>query len=154
MKIPANIATFWSEFAVVTPEDISGRFHEAFHFDDHEASANGLCRLVLAGRKRATAALLWAHEVDNRRLPEPGDLSVVTNWAGDPQCVIETRAVDVVPFEEVSAEFAAVEGEGDGSLRYWRDVHWDYFGRECERIGRLPDRRMPVVCERFEVIYP
>ena len=48
---------------------------------------------------------------------------------------------------------AATEGEGDGSLRYWREVHWAYFGRVCKRIRRVPSPRMPIVCERFEVIY-
>ncbi|HEY6135555.1 MAG TPA: ASCH domain-containing protein [Rubrivivax sp.] len=50
-------------------------------------------------------------------------------------------------------EFAATEGEGDGSLRYWRRAHEAYFARECERIGRVPESHMPVVCERFDVVY-
>ena len=57
------------------------------------------------------------------------------------------------PNMEVPEEFAATEGEGDGSLRYWREAHWEYFGRECERIGRARDLKMPVVCERFEVVF-
>jgi uncharacterized protein YhfF len=71
----------------------------------------------------------------------------------EPVCVIETTQVHVSPFEEVSEAFAAAEGEGDGSLKYWRDAHWPYFARECRRIGRAPDARMPVVCERFALIY-
>ena len=82
-----------------------------------------------------------------------GDLSVVTRWSGAPVCVIETRQIEVLPFEQVSAEFAAFEGEGDGSLAYWRRVHWAYFGRECIRLGREPSLAMPVVCERFGVLY-
>jgi hypothetical protein len=35
-----------------------------------------------------------------------------------------------------------------------RDAHWRFFSRECRRIGREPDLRMPVVCEQFEVVYP
>jgi uncharacterized protein YhfF len=66
---------------------------------------------------------------------------------------IETTAVDIVAFDAVSAEFAAIEGEGDASLDYWRRVHWDYFGRECARIGHEPCVAMPVVCERFIVVY-
>jgi uncharacterized protein YhfF len=62
--------------------------------------------------------------------------------------------VVIVPFEEVGEEFAAAEGEGDGSLQYWRECHWAYFERECKRIGREPSPRMLIVCERFEVIYP
>ena len=108
---------------------------------------------MLDGRKRATAGLLWAFEVERKPLPRPGDLSVVTGWSGQPLCVIETLAVDVVPFDDVTAEFAATEGEGDGSLAYWRQAHTEYFARECARIGRVPSGSMPVVCERFAVVY-
>ena len=60
--------------------------------------------------------------------------------------------MEVVPFNEVSAEFAAREGEGDGSLEYWRKAHWAYFSRECGRMGREPIETMPVVCSSFEVL--
>ena len=153
MNIPPEIAEFWAGFCTHSGEDRSARFFEACHFDDNEASANALAELVLAGVKRATAGLVWSYEAEGIALPEPGSLSVVTRWGGVPVCVIETRAVEVVAFEQVSAEFAATEGEGDGSLAYWRQAHWAYFGRECARIGREPSPVMPVACERFEVVY-
>ena len=56
----------------------------------------------------------------------PGDLSIVTDWAGQALCVIETESVVLVPFNEVSAEFAATEGEGDGSLEFWTEGHRAY----------------------------
>jgi uncharacterized protein YhfF len=148
------IGPFWEEFQAAVGADASPRFYEAFHFDDNERSADELAELVLAGTKRATAGLLWVIEAANQPPPKPGDLSVVTNWQGKPLCVIETTAVTIVPFEEVTADFAATEGEGDKTLRHWREVHWAYFGRECGRIGKAPDLRMPVVCEQFAVIYP
>ncbi len=153
VTIPRSTRPFWLEFQAIVGGDAQARFYEAFHFDDNEPSANELAQLVLVGTKRATAGLAWSFEARNRPPPKPGDLSVVTNWQGEPLCVIETKAVATVPFEEVSEEFAATEGEGDGSLRYWRAVHWAYFGRECQRIGRVPGLRMPIVCEQFEVIY-
>ena len=45
------------------------------------------------------------------------------------------------------------EGEGDGSLAYWRKVHWEFFTRELSPFGRTPEKSMPVVCERFNVVY-
>jgi uncharacterized protein YhfF len=60
--------------------------------------------------------------------------------------------VEVVPFNQVSARFAAREGEGDSSLEYWRQAHWAFFSRECQRIGRVPNEQMPVVCCSFEVL--
>ena len=94
-----------------------------------------------------------AFETDGVTAPKAGDLSIITNWEGLPQCVIETRAVAILPFDQISKEFASAEGEGDGSLAYWRKVHWAYFGRECARIGKEPAAEMPVLCEHFEVVY-
>jgi uncharacterized protein YhfF len=71
-----------------------------------------------------------------------------------PLCVIETLAVDFVPFSQVSADFAAAEGEGDGSLAFWRDAHAAYFSRDGARAGRPFDPYTPVVCDRFRLRYP
>lgn len=154
MEIPAAIRPFWAQYTSIAGEQVSARFFEAFHFDDNEPSANHLAALVMAGTKRATASLAWSFESSGKPLPKRGDLSVCTDWAGKPLCIIETTRVDIVPYEEVSAEFAATEGEGDKSLDYWLKAHWAYLGRECARIGRAPGQRMPVVCERFEVVFP
>ena len=153
MNIPGHIVPYWRRFIESQAEDPTARFLEAFHFSDSEQSANELARLVLAGTKRATAGLLWSFEAVAERLPKVPDLSVVTNWAKEPLCVIETQRVEIVAFDQVSEEFAATEGEGDGSLAYWRQAHWSFFGRECQRIGRQPDPGMPVVCEWFRVLF-
>jgi len=153
MSIPSNLTDFWAHFKASVGEVNDARFYEAFYFGDNEELANSLARLVIAGRKRATAGLVWSVEAEGKRPPRSGDLSVVTDWSGQPLCVIETLAVEVVPFGEVTAEFAAVEGEGDGSLAFWRQAHTEFFARECARLGRTPSGQMPVACERFAVVY-
>jgi uncharacterized protein YhfF len=153
MTVPHRYREFWATFVTTQTVDPTQRFLEAFYFDDNELSANELAQLVIDGRKRATAALLWVHDSEGKRVPAPGDLSIVTDFSGKEVCVIETTRVDIVPFSEVTAEFAATEGEGDGSLEYWRRVHEAFFGRECERIGLAPEPGMPVVCECFEVVF-
>jgi uncharacterized protein YhfF len=89
---------------------------------------------------------------EGNELPHPGDLSVVTNWAGQPLCVVETESVNVVPFNEVTAEFAATEGEGDGSLSFWQEAHRQYFTRESARAGRKFAETMLIVCVCFRVV--
>ena len=81
-----------------------------------------------------------------------GDLGIVLDGHGAPLCLIETTRVDVVPFDEVSAEHAFLEGEGDRSLVSWREAHRAFFARFLPRIGREPADDMPVVCERFRVL--
>ena len=116
--------------------------------------ADELGQLVLARRKRATAGSVWSYEESGKGVPQPGHLSIVTNSAGVPLCVIETTAVEIKELGSVTAEFAAVEGEGDGSLEYWLRVHTEYFTRECDAAGRTFDQKMLVACEEFKVVFP
>ncbi|MFZ1792624.1 MAG: ASCH domain-containing protein [Anaerolineae bacterium] len=153
VSIPPHLAEFWAKFVAVTPNVNEARFYEAFCFGDSEELATELADLVLSGVKRATTGALWSYQNDEKLPPRPGDLSIVTNWAGLPLCVIETESADIVAFRNVTAEFAAIEGEGDGSLSFWQDGHRRYFGRECARAGREFGEDMLVVCECFKVVY-
>jgi uncharacterized protein YhfF len=154
VEVPKRVQPFWDKFQRSIAYDASPLFYEALCFDDNERDANALGALVLSGQKRATAGLLWTYELANKSLPKVGALSVVTDWHGAPLCVIQTTHVEIVPFDSVSDSFAATEGEGDKTLRYWREAHWRFFSRECQRIGRAPNLHMPVVCEQFKVVYP
>ncbi|MBO9689058.1 MAG: ASCH domain-containing protein [Mitsuaria chitosanitabida] len=153
MSVPSHLLPFWNEFLLATGAVDQGRYYDVCIFGDSEQLADELADLVLRGVKRATAGSLWSYEDQGIRIPRPGDLSIVTGWSGRPLCIIETQAVDIVPYNEVTAEFAAVEGEGDGSLAYWLESHQRYFERECESAGRQFDERMLLACEKFEVIY-
>lgn len=122
-------------------------------FGDSAEMARELGDLVRAGAKTATAGLLWKWRRDGREPPAPGARQVIVDWAGQPLAVIEMTEVRTVPFEKVDEAFARDEGEGDGSLDYWRRVHWAFFARECERIGREPSPAMPVICMRFRLVH-
>ncbi|MEN9868182.1 MAG: hypothetical protein RL748_3772, partial [Pseudomonadota bacterium] len=152
-EIPTEMRDFWNAFAAATNVADEKRFYEAFVFGDSEALANDLAALVIAGVKRATAGAVWSYAAEGKRLPVPGDLSIVTDWSGKPLCVIETTSVDLLPFNQVSAEFAATEGEGDGSLAYWQESHRAFFTRECKAAGREFDETLSISCERFRVVY-
>ncbi|PLL13136.1 ASCH domain-containing protein [Tabrizicola sp. TH137] len=80
-----------------------------------------LAALVIAGRKRAT---VWDGREENPT--EPG-----MRWAvmadGRAVAVIETVAVGRRRYDQIDEAFAALEGEGDGSLAFWQAAHEDYF---------------------------
>lgn len=153
MPVPSHLAPFWRDFVTSCDGVDEARFYEVTIFGDSEDLANELGELVLRGTKRATAGSVLSYEDEGKRIPQPGDLSIVTNWSGHPLCIIETQSVDVMPFKEVTAEFAATEGEGDGSLSFWREAHRQYFARECAKVGREFTEDMLVACERFTVVY-
>jgi uncharacterized protein YhfF len=146
----------WKTYLASLPPDsrARARVSETWHFCDNEQDANELAALVKAGIKTATCSLQWVYEAEGAKLPEVGALSIITDWDGDPLCIVETTEVTIRPFNEVDASFAYGEGEGDRTLEHWRAVHWRCFGREFATIGREPSEDMPLVCERFRVIWP
>jgi len=114
--------------------------------------ADALLELVLAGTKTATSTALWDFEAEDEPVPEKGTLGIVLDGAGLPRALLLTTGIRIVPFAEVDEEHAYAEGEGDRSLGHWREVHERFF-REFAAHDRGFGRDMPVVCERFEVLY-
>jgi uncharacterized protein YhfF len=121
-------------------------------FGDSPELSESLLELIRAGRKRAGTGLLWAYEHDAEHIAKAGDIEIVVDHLHRPAMVTRIVSSEIVSFSEVTAEYAAIEGEGDGSLEYWRKAHWAFFSRECARIGRESSESMPVICCVFEVL--
>lgn len=121
-------------------------------YGDSAALSESLLALIRARHKRAGTGLVWAYEHDNEPIPKVGDIEIVVDHLHEPVLVTKITRVEIIPYNKVGAEYAALEGEGDGSLEYWRSAHWAFFSRECRRIGREPIASMPVICNVFEVL--
>ena len=150
----ATWRAFWRRFRDAHPEYSESDPKDAFAFGDHRALADELAALVARGVKRATTSVRVAYDLEGAPLPEVGDLSVVLDGAGTPVCVIETIEVSETTFGSVGARFAAEEGEGDGSLGWWRAAHEVAFAREGAALGYTVTDDLVVVCERFRLVWP
>ncbi len=144
---------YWQKFLRETGRAEALAPYEVFSFSVSEESANELLGLVLSGKKRATSGSVDGCRLSGQRPPRQGDLSVVTDWAGNPRCVIETESVTVLPFDEIPFERAALEGE-DGHIESWRKNHRGFFSREGARLGYAFHEKLPVAFETFRVVYP
>ncbi|MBL9203849.1 MAG: ASCH domain-containing protein [Opitutaceae bacterium] len=114
---------------------------------------NDLCaRDVLSGKKGATTSLHAAYAHDGEPLPWVGKRSRVRDGHGRAVAIIEVTTVAIRPFNAVGADYAQVEGAGDGSLSYWRAVHVEYLQAECARIGLPWSDDVAVVLETFRLV--
>lgn len=144
----------------MTAEELWAEFSGKNKIRDREYSAwafggdpDLLARLVLEGRKTATASAYPLYEIEKESLPEEGEYSVILDSADHAVCIIRTKKVSVIPFRDVTPEHAYKEGEGDRSLEYWRDVHQTFFSACLEEAGLEFSKDMKVVCEEFEAVY-
>lgn len=150
-----RVKNYWQSYLGTLPADSpvrDGRYL-AEGWGDSPRMADELGALISSGTKTATCSALWEYEAEGEPLPEVGTKTIVLDGDGDPLCIVETTEVAVRPYDEVDARFAYEEGEGDRSLGYWREAHWRFFSRTLPNIGKEPATDMPLVCERFLVIY-
>ena len=76
---------------------------------------------IISGKKHANTGLYSLFQAQMQLLPKTGDHTVVLDSQMQPRCITRTTKVEVVPFEDVTADCAAAEG--DGTLAAWKKAH-------------------------------
>ena len=75
-----------------------------------------LADLVLKGEKTATASAYDLYALEGESLPQEGTFDIILDSQNQAVCIVEIIKVSVEPFNQVSAQHAYKEGEGDKSL--------------------------------------
>ncbi|CEV67037.1 TPA: ASCH domain-containing protein [Streptococcus pneumoniae] len=113
-----------------------------------------LADLVFKGEKTATASAYDLYVLEDEPLPQVGTFDIILDSQNQSVCIVEITKVSVELFNQVSAQHAFKEGEGDKSLAYWRQVHEDFF-RDClGEAGLTFTPESKVVLEEFRKVYP
>lgn len=149
------VEKYWSGFLSTLPSDspYRGKTYIAEGFGDHPELADELGQLVVSGVKTGTCSAVWEYEAEGQPFPQVNAIWIVLDGQDRPMCITETTEITFRRYNEVDEEFARSEGEGDLSLRYWREAHKNFFSRILPKYGREFSEDMPLVCERFKVIY-
>ena len=116
--------------------------------------ADLLADLVLKGEKIATASAYDLYALEDEPLPQEGKFDVILDSQNQAVCIVEITKVSVQPFNQVSAQHAFKEGEGDKTLVYWRQVHEDFFTDCLGEAGLTFTPESKVVLEEFRKVYP
>lgn len=143
-----KINKFWLDFCQKHELD-PAVLDEAFALGANSQDADLLSDLINRGIKTATTSI---YDPDDET-PTVGSYSIVLDGKNEPVCVIRTKTVEIMPFKNVSAEHAYLEGEGDRSYESWRDAHVKFFTWECqEELNQTFTEDTEVVCETFEKV--
>ncbi|APQ17521.1 ASCH domain-containing protein [Maribacter hydrothermalis] len=148
----ASARNMWGNYLKNHLEDV---FHEApktMHFGDNEQDANEIAKLIKNGTKKAISYSLLGLQNRNEPLPKIGDYIVVTDWSGEAQCIVSTKAVSLKPYFSIDETYAQLEGNGDKTLNSWKKYYWDFFTKELQKFNRQPRESMIVVCQTIEKV--
>lgn len=150
-----SIKAYWQKFLSTLPPDSRyySKTYIAEGWGDGPEMADELGALIVQGIKTGTCSALWEWEAEGNPIPEAGYITIALDGRGEPLCIVETVEISIHKYNEVDADFARAEGEGDLSLEYWREAHRNFFSRVLPKVGREFSEDMLLVCERFKVIY-
>lgn len=145
----------WVDYLTTINEqaDSTTMKYYCWNFETSKEACNKLLKLVKEGKKTGTSCTKDSFDASDEIIPQIGDLHIITDWDNEAECIIQTTAVNFIPYKDVSAEIAKKEGEGDRTLQYWRDVHHKIHEREQEACGKKFSPDTLIVCEEFQLIY-
>lgn len=145
----------------MTPQEMWNKYKQINPLigDEIDAWAFGvepdlLADLVFKGEKTATASAYDLYVLEDEPLPQVGTFDVILDSQNQAVCIVEITKVFVELFNQVSAQHAFKEGEGDKSLAYWRQVHEDCFAEWLREAGLTFTPESKVVLEEFRKVYP
>ncbi|OON41394.1 ASCH domain-containing protein [Izhakiella australiensis] len=120
---------------------------QAWAFGDSAELADTLASLVVRGIKTASCCSLACYQQDAPDDVKLGSYHIILDGREQPVCVIRMQSLGLIRFNDMSEALAAMEGEGDLSLAYWRKGHQDFFSRE----GTFSEN-MELVFQTFRVV--
>lgn len=143
------VKEYWQNFCREHGINIEASY-DAWAFGATDEEADRLANLVNQKIKTATTS---AYELyGDEPLPKVGEYNIILDSADKPVCVVQTKVVEIIPYNQISVEHAFHEGEGDRSYDYWRKVHDEFFEVEYQQADKKFYPQAPMVCEVFEKI--
>jgi len=149
-------AMLWAQYLAAHPEAAElAPDYDVECYGDSVELADELLALVVAGGKRATASLVDEFRHAGQALPRIGSHWIACDGRGAPRVVQRSIDLRIGLIESVDEAFAWDEGEGDRTRADWLAGHRRYFARTLAARGVVFDEaRMPVLFERFVVVWP
>lgn len=133
-----------------------------WHFGEDEETANGTLAQILDGSKRMTSSVYCYLEPEpglpleeQLAYPKVGDLNVITDWDGNPKCIVRTTDVRIMEYGSVPFEIARLEN-GDETLEDWQISRAGVFEGETIDVLGMADSSLDgytkLFLEVFEVV--
>ncbi|ALS02660.1 RNA-binding protein [Enterococcus silesiacus] len=148
-----SVIELWTQFK--EKHGILHDYYEAWAFGDSPEMADEWLAHVLKGEKRGTSSLHLLYELglEEETMPAVGQYSVLLDGKQHAQAIICTKVVDVLPYSQLSEVHGYLEGEGDRTLKYWRQVHQPYFEQELKGYKLTFSEELLIVYELFVVVF-
>lgn len=144
---------FWQVFLEETgtePTNLVSRY--TYFGTDEEESVTALEQL-LSGEKTALSHCVPDYLTTKRPMPRIGDYTMVTDFYGNPCCIVRAVDVTIAPLPEIPE--ALIQAECPGMDREtWLLKKQEEYEALAKRGGFHFHAENPVLMEQVQVVYP
>ena len=143
---------YWEKFLKEKGLDQEAKYAGVFGFEAKGFGGTERTAAILAGKKTAAFFSYASFAIDNEIFPVTDEHYIVLGAAGSPLCVIKTTGVQILPYDQVTWEMAAKEGE-DSSIEEWREKTRENLEEEGQIVGFEFSPDIKLVYMEFELVY-
>lgn len=143
---------FWQAFLEQTDAPENSYCSRYTYFGSSEEESVEILEQLLRGEKTAVSHCVPYYIVTRSPMPKVGDYTMVTDFYGNPCCILETEQVAIEPVSEVTEELARRECQGD--LAAWQQRKAEEFQTLSKRAGFHYSEGLPVLMELVKVVFP
>ncbi len=149
----AQLDAFWQAAAAANPDaDLAETYHVRWIGLDDETTEQ-IFELIASHDKTGTFTLPWIIERTDQPTPAVGDCIILIAYDGTPTQLVKLTDIVEVPFGEVTEEHTAIDGTPVRSLDIWKPMHTQYWNALLSPWSLTVSEDMPVLIEKFELLY-
>ena len=144
-----SIDDFWARCRAHLAANDPGSEYRVRRIGNAQKLSESLLGLITSGEKTG----LFSNPDEIQPRPATGDIFVFTDFEGRPRCAVQLREARLIRFADVGPAETACESPAARDVAAWRDIHGRYWQRIREAEGGTFSEEMPLLFQRFEVIY-
>ena len=146
------IDDFWNQAVNFIPT-LSGD-HQVRSIGIDEETTGLIINFIKAGEKVGTFSLPWVMTAENLPMSYKGLPIILLSFDGKPELAVQLTKVFETSFGEIDSGVTCIDGPPVRDPDVWIPLHQDYWNGMLAEYGKACSDDMPVLVEKFKLVYP
>ena len=144
---------FWGAFLEQTGRPETTVMTDATYFGTSEEESVAIMEQLVVGEKTAVGHCIPAYLATKKRMPRIGDYTMVTDFYGNPCCILYTADVTIAPMEEIPEDLRRKEYP-ELTPEQWLALKQEESRALADRMKFHYNDGIPLLMETVEMVYP
>ena len=109
---------------------------------------------IKGGEKVGTFSLPWIMESENLPMTKKGMPIILLSYDGKPELIVQVTEIIETTFGQIDSDITNIDGPPVRDPEVWIPLHRDYWNGILTEYNRVCSNDMPVIVEKFKLVYP